>query len=181
MDIRPITTAEEESYRFVENLLTEAFPAHERRDLSQQRFHTDCHPLFKCHVIEEAGIPIGLLTFWDFAEFGYIEHFAIKSELRNHRYGERALKLLQWRIKKPIVVEVEHPDDETAERRIRFYERAGFRLWPFDYSQPPYREGDAPYPMRLMEYGDIAMETRYEAIKKRLYKEVYYVEIPPQE
>ena len=143
MDIRPITTAEEESYRFVENLLTEAFPAHERRDLSQQRFHTDYHPLFKCHVIEEAGIPIGLL--------------------------------------KPIVVEVEHPDDETAERRIRFYERAGFRLCPFDYSQPPYREGDAPYPMRLMGYGDIAMETRYEAIKKRLYKEVYYVEIPPQE
>ncbi|MCE2617161.1 MAG: GNAT family N-acetyltransferase [Phocaeicola sp.] len=172
MNIRPITTADE-IYQFVEDLLVEAFPANERRDLSLQRNNTDYEPLFCCNVLEDDKKAIGLLNFWEFPDIYYIEHFAISKQIRNRSYGTKIIETLLNKIKKPIIIEVERPDDELAKRRINFYLRAGFKLDHHDYMQPPYRPTDKAYPMYIMNYGDIDMEQNYEKIKNTLYKEVY--------
>ena len=172
MYIRPITTADK-TYQFVENLLVEAFPTNERRDLSLQRNNTDYEPQFCCNVLEDDKKAIGLLNFWEFLEFYYVEHFAISKQFRNKNYGTKTIETLLNKTKKPIIIEVERPDDELAKRRINFYLRAGFKLDHHDYLQPPYRLTDKAYPMYIMSHGDIDIEQSYEKIKSTLYKEVY--------
>lgn len=174
MNIRPVTTADK-AYLFVENLFIEAFPANERRDLTFQRNNTDNESRFCCNVLEEDEIAVGLLNVWDLPGFYYIEHFAISKQLRNKSYGTKTLKAFLDKAKKPIIIEVERPENDLAKRRIDFYLRVGFKLDHHNYRQPPYRLSDKAYPMYIMSYGDIDMEQNYEEVKSIIYKEVYGV------
>ena len=106
-------------------------------------------------------------------EFFYIEHFAIATSQRNKGYGENTLQHITSTLNKPIVLEVEKPDDHITQRRINFYKRCGFILHSYPYVQPPYRETDKPLPMFLMTFGEINMERMYEQVKRRIYREVY--------
>ena len=83
------------------------------------------------------------------------------------------MNALSRNIEKPIVLEVERPIEEMAERRINFYKRQGFNLWENDYHQPPYRKGDDFLPMNLMVYGDLSAEKDYEQVKNKIHKEIY--------
>lgn len=87
------------------------------------------------------------------------------------------MALLQERMGgKPVVLEVEMPEDEMSRRRIGFYARQGFLLWEdHDYMQPPYRAGDAPLPMRLMAWGNLNAETDFTRVKNAIYSVVYGV------
>lgn len=77
----------------------------------------------------------------------------------------------------PIVLEVEHPDDDICIRRIRFYESLGFVLHPeYDYIQPPYDATKHPLHLYLMTSRMTDFATRYQEIKSRLYAQVYGVE-----
>ncbi len=174
MEIRQIKT-DEASYAFVEQLLHDAFPPEERRDTPQQRAYTDQHPLFHCCLISENGSNVGLITYWQFDDFYYIEHFAIDPTLRNGGYGKRALESIEQLLNKPIVLEVEAPTDELSTRRIGFYRRLGFTLCEHPYLQPPYRPGDGELPMFLMTYGDIDMNKEFERVRDAIHREVYGV------
>ena len=123
----------------------------------------------------EENRPIGFFTYWDFDTFYYAEHFAIDPTLRNGGYGKQVLNLLCDSLPRPIVLEVEMPKEEMSKRRIGFYQRQGFILWQHDYQQPPYKPGDSYLPMLLMVYGDLDCEKDFEAIKRRIYREVYNV------
>lgn len=158
-----------EHYAFMENLLQTAFPIQERRDSEQQRQNTDDNPLFHNMLITKDDTPIGLLTYWDFNTFVYIEHFAIDSRLRNGGYGGRVLDRFRQQVASPIVLEAEEPSDELTRRRIGFYQRHGFVLQDFAYQQPPYRQGDEWFPMRLMCSGSMDLITARDTI----YREVY--------
>lgn len=76
-------------------------------------------------------------------------------------------------LKKPIILEVEMPEEEMAIRRINFYKRQGFTLWEKPYMQPPYKSGDDYLPMLLMAYGDLECDKDFEQVKKCIYREVY--------
>lgn len=176
MTFKTITTADKETYPFAEQLFIEAFPANERRDLPQQRFNVDHEPRFSCNLLIQEDKAIGILTIWNLGCFLYIEHFAISPSERNKGYGHQALDLLKRQsnlVKKPIVLEVERPTDSTAIRRIQFYERSGFTMDEHDYIQPPYREGDEPFPMRIMTYGRNEEALSYEYIATTIHKEIY--------
>lgn len=160
-------------YNYAEQLMTTSFPQEERRDTEQQRWYTDYKTLFHYCIIMDNAIPLGLLTYWDFQTFIYIEHFAIDNKLRNLGYGKQALKAFTEQIKLPIVLEVEEPTNETSKRRISFYEHQGFTLHELPYLQPPYRKDDTWFPLKLMTYGEIDMHGIYEEVKERIYREVY--------
>ena len=81
--LQRIKTADVDLYQFMENLITTAFPAEEYRALEQLREYTDKVELFHNNVILEDEQPIGLLTYWNFGEFYYIEHFATDPSMRN--------------------------------------------------------------------------------------------------
>lgn len=173
--LQPITTADSTFYDYMECLLTASFPPEEYRTLEALRDYTDNKSAFCNQVILHDETPIGLLTYWDFESFCYIEHFAIDPTLRNGGYGRQALQQFRQQVQRPIVLEAEEPVEEIARRRIRFYQRLDFQLWGQSYWQPPYKPGDAFLPMRLMACGDLLGERDYELVKQTIYREVYGV------
>lgn len=174
IQLQEINTSHEH-YLFMEKLLQTAFPTQERRNSDQQRKNTDENPLFHNILITDNDTPIGLLTYWKFSSFVYIEHFAIDSHLRNKNYGSQTLKLFCQEINVPIVLEAEEPTDEIARRRIDFYQRQGFIIQDVPYLQPPYRPEDEWFPLKLVTYGSIKIEQDYHLIKDTIYREVYNV------
>ncbi len=173
LSLLPITTAETALYHYMEELLVSSFPSDEYRNLEELRIYTDRQPNFHNNAILNDGSPIGLLTYWDFDGFHYIEHFAIHPSQRNGGFGKRVLKYLCSLLQAPIVLEVEMPDNEMARRRIGFYQRQGFTLWARDYLQPPYKSGDSWLPMYLMAHGSLKCEKDFARVRKEIYREVY--------
>ncbi len=170
MPLHRITSVSSPAYCRAERLLTDSFPRQEYRDLSEWQDCISSRHAFHLMLTEDA---LGLLAYWDFTAFLYVEHLAVDSSHRGCGLGSLMLDALKAGAPgKPIVLEVELPLDDLTRRRIRFYERNGFTLWPQPYLQPPYRQGDAPLPMRLMAYGE-GNEEAFEDVKARIYKEVY--------
>lgn len=93
------------------------------------REYTDRTGNFYNNIIFDNETPVGFITYWDFNDFYYVEHFAIDPTLRNGGYGKKTLDYLCKELDRPIVLEVEMPVEEMAKRRINFYQRQGFVLW----------------------------------------------------
>lgn len=109
-------------------------------------------------------------------DFFYIEHFATLPHLRGKGIGASALKAFASVAQdRPIVLEVEPPQTETARRRVGFYRRAGFELLEIPYMQPPYRPGGEEVPLCLMST-DAAYALSHSArVVATLHREVYGV------
>ena len=148
-----IATSDTALYDYMEKLMTTSFPPEEYRSLAELRNYTDAKP-----------------------HFYYVEHFAIDPSQRNGGHGKNVLSHLCQQINKPIILEVEAPEEEMAIRRINFYKRHGFTLWEKPYMQPPYKPGDGYLPMLLMAYGSLECEKDFEYVKERIYREVYNVQ-----
>lgn len=172
------TRTTDEAYAFAEQLLLSAFPDNEHRDLAEQRCNTDHNPLFHHTVVFDGTQPVGLLAYWLFADFCYVEHLATSPHLRGGGYGKRILDWLHQQHDRPVVLEVELPTDELSRRRIGFYQRQGYRLLPDAYVQPPYRKGDAPLPMKLMVHEGGHPVADIAPLRATLYREVYGWEQP---
>lgn len=173
----PIKDSKHPLYTYSEKILVESFPKNEYRDLAQQKEYINSNALFSCNIIIDNDKPIGIINYWTFNHFCYIEHFAIDSAKRNQGYGKMVLEILKEKIKNPIILEVETPDTEIAIRRISFYKRVGLKLYNQPYLQPPYRREDDLLPMRIMVYGKELSDDEFSFIKRTIYKEVYnYIE-----
>lgn len=171
-----ITQTSSDLYRYAEQLLQVSFPKEEYRDLEELKQFIESKPCFHFNVIEKDGKPIGLMTYWIFDTFCYAEHFAIDPSLRNGGYGKEAIAHLCKTLPFPLVLEVEAPETEMAQRRINFYKRQGLVLWDKPYQQPPYRPGYPFLPMYIMAYGCLNPDTDFEHIKKTIYRKVYQTE-----
>lgn len=125
-----------------------SFPIFEQRPrhaqeavLAEREYH--------CEAILDEGSFVGLLFYWETAEFIYIEHFAISTALRGKNYGSRALSLLREK-GKTLILEIDPPVDEVAVNRQHFYERLGFVAHDFPHVHPPYRKGHEGHPLVIM-------------------------------
>ena len=79
-----------------------SFPRHEQRErTSQERILRDGEYFFS--LIHDGNVFVGLVLYWETEDFIYIEHLCILPELRNHRYGQRALSLIQEKQKTIIL------------------------------------------------------------------------------
>ena len=128
-----------------------AFPYNERRD-EKQWIKLFKYPEFHCYFLKEEfeNKTVGFVTFWDYDEFVFIEHFAIDDNCRGKGYGTEFLKQFQEMVKKNIILEVEPPLSLQAIKRINFYNRAGLILNDeFYYEQPSYHNEDT-VPLILM-------------------------------
>ena len=86
--LQRITTADTDLYSYMEKLMTQSFPSEEYRELEELRKYTDTKTHFYNNIIFHNNTPVGLITYWDFGHFYYIEHFAIDPTQRNGGYGE---------------------------------------------------------------------------------------------
>ncbi len=171
--LKRITSANSEEYAYVEKLLTSSFPLEEYRNLKQWKEFTDNNKLFNNNIILDNDKMVGLMTIWDLETFYYIEHFAIDQNLRSKGYGSKVLNILEKEVDKPIILEVEIPDNKTACRRIEFYQKYNFTLWMGEYAQPPYRVTETALPMKLMCRGELTEKEHFKSVVKDLYGKVY--------
>ena len=74
-------------YTYSEKILVQSFPKNEYRDLPQQKENVNSNTLFSCNIIiANDNHPIGIINYWTFNDFCYIEHFAIDSAKRNQTH-----------------------------------------------------------------------------------------------
>ena len=156
---------------FAQELFESAFPYEERPDFDElenrgNNFH------FKVATSDDD--PIGILTYWVFDDFVYVEHFAICEELRNNGFGKAVFLNFMMQYEGQIVMEVELPHDETSENRLEFYSSMGLYRNPFDYSQPSYHGDTTNVPMTIMSKFELD-DDEFEEIRKTIYKEVYHI------
>lgn len=132
-------------------LYEDAFPLDEKRSLNSQISIMN-HPNYHFELIFQNDCFLAILLWWGFDDLRYIEHFATLPDHRGKGYGKDILNEFKQRDKRPLVLEVELPDDEIKQRRILFYERLGFHLTDHLYVQPSYRKGGLPIQLLLMSY-----------------------------
>lgn len=146
-------------------LYKQTFPVEERRLIGDQSLIMSL-PNYHFEIIFQDSCFLGILFWWEFVDLRYIEHFATLPICRGKGYGKEILEEFKNRDTRPLVLEVELPDEAIKQRRIQFYKRIGFHLTDHFYQQPPYREGDLPVQFLLMSYPvSISAEDVYHFIK----------------
>jgi GNAT superfamily N-acetyltransferase len=173
IELRKIKTSDTSLYRFMEELMEEAFPKNERRPLADLRRYTEEEKDFHVCIIENDKQPIGLFNYWEFKRFCLLEHFATIEGERNKGFGAKTLELAIKRLLKPIVLEVEPPKDDLTRRRIAFYQRCDFVLWDADYTHPPYPDNIGDSHMKLMVYGNLDCKKDFQYVQRAICINVY--------
>lgn len=158
----------------VYRLLTQSFPATERRGAAGQR------ALFSdgAYRVDILRAPDGsvqaLIASWDFDDFVFLEHFAVAPACRSGGIGGRMLDAMLARCGKCACLEAELPETELAARRIGFYERHGFTVnADYAYFQPALVPGGDPLPMHLLTTGGARTSAELRAMETLVHTRVY--------
>jgi len=132
-------------------LYEEAFPPEERRSLNyQSRIMKNAN--YNFDVVLNQDQCIGFLLWWDLENYKYIDHFATSISQRNQGFGRLILEKFISNTNETILLEVELPNTRINKRRIKFYERIGFKLNQHYYEIPSSQEGQSPLQLLLMSY-----------------------------
>lgn len=165
----------EETFDEIFPLLEAAFPVTELRIKADQR-KLLAEEDYRLYGVRKDGNFTAVFATWEIDDFLYIEHFAVKEEYRNGGYGGSLLDRLLEEKGRPMVLEVEVPEDDMTRRRIGFYERHGLVYNDYPYLQPPMRKGQEMLPLRFMTKPGAVDEKTYERYKKQIYRIVYKYE-----
>lgn len=155
------------------SLLSEDFCYEERHDFENELLNLKNSNFNPCFIIKGEQV-VGYVCYWNFENLTYIEHFAILKDLRNQGIGTEFLK---WFLigKKQVVVEVERPEDEIKQKRIKFYKNLGFVVNGYDYIQPSYHNGEDKVPMLILSFNKKIEKKEYQEFINLLNKFVYRI------
>ncbi|MFR3331981.1 MAG: GNAT family N-acetyltransferase [Odoribacter splanchnicus] len=171
--LKRITQAEDEAFRQLTALYTEAFPVEERREIGQLEELLYAEPAMYFNAVECDGQFAGLFVYWDFGSFYYLEHLAVFAEMRNKKIGQQILDWVKEQLQGVRLLEVEPAETEIATRRIHYYERNGYRILDRNYLQPSYVKGGKDFPLWVMgnESGQSAevLNRQIQTIKDKVY------------
>ncbi|MHC1774021.1 MAG: GNAT family N-acetyltransferase [Lentimicrobium sp.] len=152
-------------------LYLSAFPPDERREVESLKKLLD-NGCFGFHCLISGNDLAGFITIWQFTGFVYVEHFAVFPHLRSSGTGSRAIRMVTENYNTPVILEIERPVTEQAERRLDFYTKNGFRVIKSDYTQPAYGPDKKPVPALLL--GNTGLNPdRVQRIVTELYSSVY--------
>ena len=171
INLKPVT---DEKFSSVYKRLIDAFPYEERRD---ERDEKKC--FFKsqfnfCEITDE-NESVGLIVFWVFNKFLFVEHIAINKEIRSKGYGSKTFELLKTQYNLPIILEAESPETEMQKKRIKFYEKLGFKVNSYDYTQPSYHNAES-VPLQILSFPQLLSESGFEEFFKTTREIVYGIE-----
>ena len=153
--------------------MEKSFPKNEYRAKESQKKLLK-NPMYKLDVkTDESGKTIAFIASWDFPKFIFIEHLAVDPSCRGKGMGSKIMKDFINNSKKPIVLEIEIPNDEISIKRKNFYEKLGFKLNNHEYYQLPLRKGDKPMKLNLMSYPEEIPDENFEIIENIIQSFVY--------
>ena len=108
MEFERVTTASHHPlYQDALALYRASFPPHEQREAASQQAILG-NEAYHFDLLLDAGEWVGEALYWDAGDFLYMEHFCIRPELRNRRYGQKALEVL---CRRPLILEIDPPVD----------------------------------------------------------------------
>ena len=120
-----------------------SFPESEIRTYEGQKNLLN-NPKYRLIVKEgQDGQVLAFMAVWELNNFCFIEHLAVHPNSRGTGIGTKIIKEYLNFAKKPIVLEIEVPNDkyENTVRRKNFYEKLGFKLNNNIYYQLPLKNG----------------------------------------
>ncbi len=167
--------AKTEEFDKIFSILEDSFPKDEYRTYEEQKALLK-HPNYTVYVIpdNEAERIKAFISVWKFEDFAFIEHFAVNSVYRNQGLGSLILHEIMNLLPCQICLEVELPETDFAKRRIGFYQRNGFYINHYPYTQPPYAKEKQPIPLLIMTSGNSISKNRFDKIQETIFKEVYH-------
>lgn len=147
-----------------------SFPIFEQRTLKSQ---TDVleNKQYYCSVICENDELIGILFYWEYDKYRYIEHLAISKELRGKNYGSKILEKF-CQSNKNTILEIDIPIDDISIKRLNFYSKLGFKIQNFEHIHPPYRKEYEGHSLKVMSYNKDLSEEEYYIFNEFLNKTV---------
>lgn len=166
MHFERLETSKNSLYLEAIELYKKSFPLHEQRDSTSQK-EALSHGQYYFNLIYDEAEFVGILLCWETEQFIYVEHFCIQPEMRNNRYGQRTLELLNQK-GKTVILEIDPPADTMAERRKDFYERAGYKLNLYKHVHPPYKENRGGHSLFIMSYPDVITQKLYDKFNQYL-------------
>ena len=114
---------------------------------------------------------VGLLFYWEWDNYRYLEHIAVNSHLRGNGYGSQMLRHLRDS-EKTIILEIDPLTNELSVRRLQLYERAGFTLTPYRFVHLPYRLHVEPIELLILSYPKMITKAQHSDFLRFLNEEV---------
>lgn len=124
---------------------------------------------------EKKGPLEGFLAYWTFQSGRFIEHFAVSPQARGGGIGGEMLRQFLQMADTSVFLEVEPPQNELTRRRIAFYQRVGFHLNDFPYTQPSMQPDQPPVPLRIMSWPEPVSGETFALRKEDFLSAVYNV------
>ncbi|MGL5416344.1 MAG: GNAT family N-acetyltransferase [Clostridium sp.] len=165
-----IGNKEDKYFKEAMELYKMSFPVFEQRTLDKQ-IEVLGNKEYNFDIICDDEKLIGILFYWEYDKFRYIEHFAIKKELRGKNYGSKILKNFCAN-KKETILEIDPPTDEISIKRLKFYSKLGFKLGGFNHIHPPYRKEYKGHKLKIMSFNKDLSQKEYEEFNKYLNEQV---------
>ncbi|MDY9917688.1 MULTISPECIES: GNAT family N-acetyltransferase [Proteiniphilum] len=151
-------------------LYEESFPLAERRKKDDHlRAHAD-ERFFPLSAWEGEEL-IGLIFFWEWDSYRYLEYLAVNPELRGQSFGSQMLKYLRDS-EHTIILEIDPLSNELSVRRLQFYERAGYTLTPYRFMHLPYRLEAEPQELLILSYPNMITKEQHNDFVRFVNEEV---------
>ena len=160
MKFERLRTSENKLYYKAMELYKISFPFHEQRKSSLQ-----------AEILKNKEYQFNIILCWETDNFIYVEHFCIFPEMRNNRYGQRALELLNKK-GKTIILEIDLPIDEISIYRKAFYERVKYKTNNYEHIHPPYHEKFNGHNLIVMSYPEKLSKMEYDKFNHYLRNNV---------
>ena len=150
-------------------LYCHSFPRNERRSLEHQQTAFESEH-YRMEIFTEQDKFVGLIGYWTFNEYVYVEHLAVNPALRSGGYGSRIVSQFLSSTNRTIILEIEQVTDDLTARRLRFYERLGFQINPYDHIQPLYHEDDPTgFHLTILSFPDPITPEMYDRFNRELH------------
>lgn len=150
MEFLKIDTQDIVRWNKVWKLYEDSFPLAERRRREDHLRACADEQFFPLSAWEGSQL-VGILFYWEWDSYRYLEYLAVNPELRGHGYGSQMLQYLRDS-DHTIILEIDPLINEQSVRRLQFYERAGFTLTPYRFVHLPYRLEGQPIELLILSY-----------------------------
>lgn len=166
MKLERLRTSKDRLYYKAMELYKTSFPFHEQRKSSLQSEIME-NEEYQFNLIYDKDKFVGIILCWETENFIYVEHFCIFPEMRNNRYGQRTLELLNKR-GKTVILEIDPPIDDISIKRKTFYERVKYKANDYEHIHPPYQDKFSGHHLVVMSYPEVLSKIEYEKFNQYL-------------
>lgn len=163
---------EKDDFEQLYALMDDSFPKAEIRNFKGQRELLE-NPHYNVYVLRKNSEILAFFAEWENESYRFIEHLAVNEKSRSQGLGSKTLQAYNALSSKPVLLEVEPPEDDMQRRRVKFYERNGFHLSSYSYVQPVINEGYESVPLVMMTYPEALSNEELKQVKNWLDQTVY--------